>query len=149
MSYVANDSRPSDVDNSFTKHFLISSTLKRAVHSAEIYTGRKPDMQLSILNEMDIPRYKLPFKLNAWAWVYLNRVLWMLGVRGRFESYREARKRSFVAANKLIELVRNENRVVVFGHGYMNYHLRKVLIKHGWRLVSKSSDFFGGTRLTR
>jgi len=92
---------------------------------------------------MDIPRYKLPFKLKAMTWVYLCRALWMLGLKGSFESYRSAKKRSERAAEELIELANIKGKVVLFGHGYMNLHIRKILIQKGWSLNCKSNGFWG------
>ncbi len=97
---------------------------------------------------MEIPRYKLPFKLKAWTWVYLNRILWMLGKKGSFESYSHAKQRAELASTTLINLVKEQKTVVLFGHGYMNYHIRKSLISKGWLLECKNSDFWGITRLT-
>ena len=88
---------------------------------------------------MEIPRYKLPLRLKAWTWVYLCRVLWMLGLKGSFESYKLAKLRAELAADKLIELAIQNNKVVLFGHGYMNLHIRKALIlkvrRFQWRTL--------------
>jgi len=143
FSDVSKNSRPESIDTKFKSFYLISSHFNRAIHSAEIYTGRKPDLISSLYKEMDIPRYKLPFKLKAMTWVYLCRVLWMLGLKGSFESYQAARKRAKIAANQLVELSKEKGNIVLFGHGYMNLHIRKALIRKGWSINSKSNSFWG------
>jgi len=143
FSDVSKNSRPESINTELKSCYLISSHFNRAIHSTEIYTGRKPDLISSLYKEMDIPRYKLPFKLKAMTWVYLCRVLWMLGLNGSFESYKAARKRAEIAAEQLVELSKEKGKVVLFGHGYMNLHIRKELIRRGWSINCKSNSFWG------
>jgi len=149
FSDVSESSRPLSINNKLTSFYLISSHFNRAIHSTEIYTGRKPDEVSSLFKEMDIPRYKLPFKLKPMTWVYLCRVLWMFGLKGSFESYRLAKKRAELAAEQLITLAQEKGNVVLFGHGYMNLHIRRILIKQGWSLSDKSNDFWGLSSLEK
>ncbi|MEM0912777.1 MAG: hypothetical protein AAGJ37_17510 [Pseudomonadota bacterium] len=104
---------------------------------SSIKVGSCPD------REMDIPRFKLPFVLNAWTWVYLNRFLWMLGKRGAFESYKEARARSALAASELMNIAKNERDIIVFSHGYLILHMRKHLRDLGFKQLSSSNDYWG------
>ncbi len=144
QSGVANDSRPpSNLKNRFHNHYIVSSDLRRAIESSEICTNKTPKEKLQVLREMDIPRYRLPFKFKAWTWLYLSRVLWTLGMKGDFESYKEAKMRSKTACKKLIQLAHEHEKVVVFGHGYMNLHIRKELISAGWHLTDKSNKYWG------
>jgi broad specificity phosphatase PhoE len=147
FSDVSENSRPFFIDNELKSFYLISSHFNRAIHSTEIYTGRKPDEASPLFKEMDIPRYKLPFKLKPMTWVYLCRVLWMFGLKGSFESYRLAKKRTELATDQLIGLAKEKGTVVLFGHGYMNLHIRRALIKRGWSLNCKSNDFWGLSNL--
>lgn len=147
-SKVCNSSRPASINEGYKDHYAISSDLKRAIHSTELYTGSLPETQYSVLREMEIPRYKLPFRLRAWTWVYLNRFLWMLGRRGPFESYKQAKQRAKLATEKLINLALQENKIIVFGHGYMNIHIRKYLRQAGWKIKMKSNEYWGVSVLT-
>lgn len=143
FSDVSKKSHPDIINKEINSYYLVSSHLKRAIHSTEIYTGRSPDLISSLYKEMEIPRYKLPFKFKAMTWVFLCRVLWMMGLTGPFESYRVAKKRSKLAAEQLIALAQEQGKVVLFGHGYMNLHIRRVLTKQGWLIKCKSNDFWG------
>ena len=72
----------------------------------------------------------------------------MLGVSGPFESYQYARERAKLAAQQLIELATIEGKVVLFGHGYMNLHIRRALAKQGWKVHSKSNAYWGVSTLS-
>ena len=111
----------------FENFYVISSNLKRAQHSVKLLMDKSPMLSWPELREMEIPRYKLPFRFKAWTWVYLNRALWMLGIKGSFESFKQAKLRAYQAAEKLVALAQEQNQLIVFGHGYMNYYLRKCL----------------------
>ena len=67
----------------------------------------------------------------------------MVGLKGSFESYKLAKQRSELAADELVDIAKEKGKVVLFGHGYMNLHIRRVLIKRGWALNCKSNAFWG------
>ena len=148
LSPIAEDSRPNKLRPELASYYVMSSDIKRAIHSAEIYTGRQPDHISSLYKEMELPRYKLPFRLKPLTWVYLCRALWMIGKRGPFESYRHAKERAVLAAEQLVTVAQENGQVVLFGHGYLNIHIRKILVRKGWLLNGKSSDYWGVTTLT-
>jgi len=143
FSDVAQDSRPENINEQYKDFHIVSSDFKRAIHSANLYVGKDPEEISELYREMEIPRYKLPFKLNAMTWVYLCRALWMLGYNGSFESYRSAKVRAEFASEKLIQLAKEKDKVVLFGHGYMNLYIRKALIRKGWFLNCKDNSFWG------
>lgn len=143
-SVVSNDSRPSySIPTVFQGCYVVSSNLPRAIDSCKIFLGKAPDMQSSLYREMDIPRFKLPFALRAWTWVYLNRALWMLGKRGSFESYSDARLRAKIAAKELVNLAKKHEDIIVFAHGYLNLHMRKHLRQSGFKQITKSNSYWG------
>jgi len=148
-SAVADHSRPETINDEYKSYYIVSSDLKRAIHSANIYLEKTPETVDKVFREMEIPRYKFPFKLKAWSWLYLSRVLWMLGYIGPFESFKQAKQRADLATNRLIEIAQNqtEEKVVLFGHGFINRYIRKSLIKKGWQLNAKSNAYWGVTRL--
>ncbi|WP_252730455.1 histidine phosphatase family protein [Colwellia sp. E2M01] len=148
-SMVADNSRPKVIDQQFNSFYCVASDLKRAVHSAQIYLGRSPQVTDKLYREMEIPRYKLPFKLKAWHWVYLSRILWLLGVKGPFESFSQAKVRANKAAEQLILLAEKHDNVVLFAHGVLNRFIRQSLIKQGWSLLSKDDKFWGVNHLKR
>lgn len=147
FSDVAKNSRPKTINTQYKYLYTLSSDLKRAIHSADIYVSKKPEKIDKLYREMEIPRYKFPFQLKAWNWVYLSRLLWMLGFKGSFESFKQAKQRADIAAVQLIEVAKSPDKVVLFGHGFMNRYIRKSLIQKGWALKSKSNAYWGVTSL--
>jgi len=147
FSDVADNSRPESVNEDYKSLYTISSDLKRAIHSSNIYVDKSPEVINKLYREMEIPRYKFPLQLKAWNWVYLSRFLWMLGLKGSFESFKQAKVRADIAATELIETAKKHDKVVLFGHGFMNRYIRKSLINKGWLLNSKSNSYWGVTSL--
>jgi broad specificity phosphatase PhoE len=147
-SDVSKMSRPITINKNYQSFYALSSDYKRAVHSANIYLSKNPSEVDSLFREMEIPRYKLPFTLSSWHWVYLCRLLWMLGIKGPFETFTTAKLRADTAAIKLIDVAKQHDKIVLFGHGYMNRYIRKALIKKGWQLKCKNNGFWGITSLT-
>lgn len=146
QSLVCESSLPtSDFSTSYQDYYLISSDLPRARHSAQIALHKTPNMQSKLLREMEIPRYKIPLRLRAWTWVYVNRSLWTVGVKGPFESYKEAKVRASKAADIVYNKALEHERVIVFAHGYINLHMRKFLRAKGLQQTSKSSKYWGCT----
>ena len=146
-SDVAQHSRPDNINDIYQSYYVVSSDLNRAIHSANIYLSKSPEQIDKIYREMAIPRYKLPLQLKAWHWVYLSRFLWMLGYKGPFESFKEAKERAEIAADKLIEIAQSQDKIVLFGHGFMNRYIRKSLINKGWLLNEKNNAYWGITSL--
>lgn len=129
--------------------YIITSPLLRAKLSAQHYGVTHVNEVCPELKEMDIPYYRLPIRLRTWHWVVLSRALWFAGIRGRFESFRSAKKRVATLASRLEDLSFEHKRLVLFGHGMTNYFTRKALMANGWQLKQKDSDFWGVTILTR
>jgi broad specificity phosphatase PhoE len=124
---------PGRLAGAFDEYFVVSSDLPRSRHSAELCAGRTPDLSLTVLREMEIPRFRLPVRMRAAAWIYVSRTIWMLGGRGPFESFREAKVRARRAARRLDRLSLTHDRIVVFGHSFMNRYLGRQLLALGWR----------------
>lgn len=147
-SLVDKSSRPEAFIERYKYFYVVSSDLKRALHSTNIYVDKPPTETNKLYREMEIPRYKIYGKLKAWNWLYISRFLWVLGFKGPFESFKQAKVRANLAAEELIKKAQSEDNVVLFGHGFMNRYIRKALIKKGWNLKTKSNSFWGVTSLT-
>lgn len=127
--------------------YTISSDLNRAKHSAELCTGRVPDLVLKELREMDIPRLKLPFSTSVGNWLIISRVLWLLGISGRGESFKVARQRVLSVVDLLLEQAQKNGDITVFGHGFTNRFVAKELKCRGWHIQRQSKGFWGATEL--
>jgi hypothetical protein len=134
---------PADLGAAFDGYLVVSSGLPRAMHSAEMCFGRGPDLTIGDLREMEIPRYRIPLRMPAYAWLFLNRALWFVGVRGRFESVGEARARARRVSSELDRLAEAHGRIVVFGHAMMNRRVAENLLSHGWRGQPRRAGYWG------
>ena len=134
---------------SIENSYIIVSPLLRAKLSAAYYGVTRVDEEIFNLKEMDIPYYKLPFVLRTWHWVLLSRTLWIMGFKGRFESFKCARQRVEELSLHIESLSNSHQRIVLFGHGMTNYFTRKALMKNGWELMQKDGDFWGVTALRK
>ena len=135
-----------DIESSY----IVVSPLLRAKRSAQKYGVKRIDEYCEYLKEMDIPYYKVPLlSIRAWQWVVISRFLWFLGVKGRFESFKEAKWRVARLADHIENLSKQHQSIILFGHGMIHYFTRRELIKRGWLLIEKNSDFWGITSLER
>lgn len=149
-SKVSESSKPSTTTSPLVEGaFLISSDLPRAMHSCEIVTDKQPTCIDSVFREMDVPWYRLPHRFEPMTWVYISRLLWHLGFKGKFESFKEAKQRIEVATDRLESKLSEEDTIALFGHGYTNRYIRKSLIKRGWQLVQKDNNYWGVTQLVK
>lgn len=123
---------PNALGASFEHYLAISSGLPRSLHSAEVCLGRGPDLTMADLKEMEIPRYRIPLRMPAYGWLLINRAIWMAGVRGRFESFSDAKARARNASFQLHRLAHAHSGVVVFGHAIMNRRVAEHLVNLGW-----------------
>ena len=139
---------PSELKAAFDGYLAVASPRPRAWHSAEVCLGRGPDLVMVDLREMEIPRYRIPLRLPAYAWLVINRALWFAGLPGRCESFHEARLRARRVSTELDRLAQSHGRVVVFGHGLMNQSLARHLVARGWRGEPRRSGYWDVIDLT-
>lgn len=129
--------------------YIVSSTLPRAVHSAQIASLQPPKQQFQLLNEMQIPNHPLPYKFSIPYRIFINRILWLLGFSGKVESFKEAKKRAQWMAITLINIAVEHRSVVVFGHGLMNREISKELIKLGWAQQRQGKGYWSVIKLAK
>ena len=132
-----------------TPYYILSSDLKRAIDSTQVYCQRLPTESLPIFREMDIPYYPSNWRVRAWTWVYWNRLRWILGKPGPFESFADAKKRAQQGAELLETYADKHGKVVVFAQGMINRFIRQNLAKKGWDVVEKNDKYWGVNRLVR
>jgi len=148
-SAISKDSFPS-INNieQYKSYAVVASDLLRAIHSAKIFTAKAPMDIDKNLREMELPYYRLPLYMPAMLWLYMSRLLWVLGCKGKFESFKVSKIRAIRGALLLIKRAEKEGKVIVFGHGLINRYIRQVLIKKGWESSNQNSAYWGITRLT-
>jgi hypothetical protein len=109
--------------------FVVSSSLRRSIESAELAAGRAPDRELPGLVEAALPSPPLgPLKLRPKSWGTVARILWYVGYSDGMESHTEART------------------VYVSGHGWFNRMVKGSLMARGWRCKSQNGDLHWSRR---
>lgn len=66
-------------------------------------------------------------------WVVLLRLLWLFGFSRNGESIVDTKARARQAARRLMELSQQHERVLLIGHGFINYLIARELRAQGWR----------------
>lgn len=120
---------------------IISSPLRRAVESAELASGRKPDIILDDLIEAALPSPNMgPLKLGPKSWGTLSRIIWYVGWSGGMESHVDARLRAEKMCDILAEHASGGKLVLVTAHGWFNRMLKGSLKQRGWKCVKQNGD---------
>jgi len=116
---------------------VVSSTLGRAIASAKIL-GVEVQEQNEIFNEAAIPVVNIPYlKLKPKSWLVVLRVLLLFGLGKKESSFKASKAQAKKAAMRLEALSQAHERVLLVGHGGMNWLIGKELEKEGWRAERK------------
>ncbi|NOZ61287.1 MAG: phosphoglycerate mutase family protein [Calditrichaeota bacterium] len=116
-----------------TCKIVVCSDLQRSLDSARAL-GLNPGLVDPLFRELDLPYPNSPFfSLSPFVWSILFRVIWFFGYSANSESYREARKRAASAAQKLIEIAKENESAILIGHGFLNRFISKEFLSRGWQ----------------
>ncbi|UGB28950.1 histidine phosphatase family protein [Metabacillus sp. B2-18] len=131
---------------------VITSDLKRSIHSAHLLRTNVKIISSSLFREIELPLTSKPFpriKLSSDTWAVLLRILWFSGFSTNCESYKDAKKRAELAANKIMKLTSEHKNVVLVGHGFFNRLIAKELQNKGWKPKTKiTSKHWGASTFT-
>lgn len=136
------ESKPSEALHEVVNHsdYLVSSKLVRAIASAKFFE-KEIDEKRACFNELPLPHISIPyFEFKAKTWLIILRlVLFFTNKKnGEIEKGVEA----------LLQLSSQHQKVVLVGHGGINYYMHKQLLKKGWKLKGKPSiENWGVTHL--
>ncbi len=138
-SYNSSELRPTSKPNQTTLtrvnkcNSVVCSQLIRSKQSAEALNIKNITLSGSQFNEAGLPSANWGIlKLSPNTWAAIFRILWLFGYSKNSESYKEAKLRASVSANKLIELSKEHKSVLFVGHGIYNRLLAKELKSLGW-----------------
>ena len=120
---------------------VISSSLRRAIESAELASGRKPDFIYEELVEAALPPPHLgSLKIRPKSWGTWSRVLWYIGWSDGMETHREARIRANKMCDVLADHAQGGKIIYVSAHGWFNRMLKGSLMQRGWKCKSQNGD---------
>ena len=124
--------RPSQqtVQNVSHNRMVVCSDLIRSIESAKALGFDEIHHAKRLFREVEIPYFKSGnFSLSINSWGILLRVLSLFGFSRNGESLWMAKRRAKEATSVLIELAKEEQRVLLVGHGFINYFIAKELFK--------------------
>lgn len=113
--------------------YVVCSDLARSTESAAALGLAAIDLQGPQFRELGLPgaAWRYP-RLPPAAWAVLFRLLWRAGYAGGAETYVEALARSRRCAEQLAGLAARHGRVLLVGHGALNWLLARQLKDMGW-----------------
>ncbi|WP_323641056.1 hypothetical protein [Pectobacterium polonicum] len=124
------------------KDFFIASSLPRTLTSLEMM-GISPDMVDPIFREAQLPSFNRSLlRLSPMTYVFIFRMLWLIGFSKNVESYHSAKLRSKLAAKKLINFAQTESSVSLMGHGIMNRMIGYQLEREGFKKTQTSGKSY-------
>jgi len=119
---------------------VLSSELSRTKETLK-YLGKEAQESNAIFNEAALPYANVKMvKLPATAWAVLFRIMWIFGYSKQSESYKEAKVRAKLSADKLIAYTKVDKSVLLVGHGVINKLISKELMHSGVTLVEKTGN---------
>lgn len=135
MSSLLSSSLPNDDALNYANQCgaIISSSLQRSIDSAKILNKEKFIISDALFVEAGLPSAEWNFiKLYPDIWALFFRVLWLFGYSKNSESFKEAKVRANIAADRLILLAEEHQSILFAGHGVFNRLLVKELRNRGW-----------------
>lgn len=121
---------------------IVSSTLARAIETAEALADGRSFEQDRIFVEAPLPAPPFPYlKVGPSTWGVLSRVAWLFGFAGGKEGHGVARRRAEAAADRLVELSARGD-VMLCAHGWFNLMLAQILKKRGWVRVRNGGSAY-------
>lgn len=115
-----------------TSALVLCSPLPRATQSA-IALGATTPTQNPMFREIEIPfgDWRLP-RLSPRAWSVVFRLMWVAGFARDCETFSQARARASYCAERLAQLAAAHGRVLLVGHGALNWAIARALTRDGW-----------------
>lgn len=132
--------------------YIYSSTLRRAIETAQAVCHGRSFMPLDILVEAPLPPPHLPtwIKLSpkSWGWGTVSRLWWWYSDRHESgETRAQAEIRAKKAADFLVDKAREGGDVLVLAHGYFNLMISLELKKMGFiKTVEQGFKYWGCRR---
>lgn len=124
---------------------ILTSDLARSIESARHLNPEAFLQSDALFRETELPTVSFKgFKLRPAVWTILLRSAWLMGHATGCESYRKAKHRAEIGAQKLAAYAVKYESVALVGHGFFNQLLAAELRKNGWGGRRKTSAYHWG-----
>lgn len=137
---------PALIERARQADVIFSSTIPRAIKTAEAVAGGKPIIQDPVFVEAPLPPPPIPGRRSPRVWGVWSRISWWLGRHDGAESRRAAELRAEAAAATLTARALRGENVLLCAHGWFNRMMRPVLLSQGWRCVEDGGDLYWSFR---
>lgn len=128
------DHPPKELKEKFNTCYVVCSELTRSLHTAEKLGVKQIHLSDNLFAETDLPHFDNSIiKMPAMLWVTVLRIIWLFGFKKNGESLAQAKDRAKKATNKLISLAKENEKVILVGHGLMNRLIAKQLKLNKWQ----------------
>ena len=112
---------------------IVSSTFRRSMRSAQRLTLNRAYLVEEVFCEAGLPHANWRFpKLHPSVWGVVFRLAWFCGFCTNAETLAQTTARARNAAERLIELARENGSVFLVGHGILNMLIARQLLALGW-----------------
>jgi broad specificity phosphatase PhoE len=112
---------------------VFASDLPRARESASRLGVGERAVEDAVFREAMPPSGFLPFlRLPVTTWLTVARLAWLLGLPLDGETWKAARERASVAADRLEAVTAGDGTTVLVAHGWINWLIREALSRRGW-----------------
>jgi broad specificity phosphatase PhoE len=144
-SGISDTPPPYTIELAKEHHIVVCSDLIRSVESAQALGFDEIHASEPLFGEAAIPHFSRgSVKLPVNTWIILLRTLSLMGFSKNGESFRNTKKRAMLAADKLVQLADQYGRVLLVGHGFINYFIARELLASGWTGPARpGKDFWG------
>lgn len=139
LSLLPGQTPPADLTvRAGAAHVLFSSTLPRAIESAQALAPGRDFAREPVLIEAPLPPPRFPgfVRLSPKVWGFISRFWWWFF---NHHEGQENRDQALARAERAADLVEGPalagQDVVVLAHGFFNYMIGRALRRRGWRLV--------------
>ena len=113
---------------------IVASDLRRAIESAALLAGARQVHLDPDLREVGFPEgLNVSTRLPPGVWVMIARAGWLIDLWECDESKSAVRQRAGRLADRLSDLARAHDSVVVVGHGWFNLFVGRELRRRRWR----------------
>ena len=142
---IANSPPPQVVTTLSQYDYVVCSHLKRSLESANALGYSDIHLSHPLFREVELPHFRSgAIPMPILYWVSLYRILAIAGFSHRGESLAMVRSRAQQAAEKLITLARQHQRVLFVGHGWINHFIAKALRSQAWEGPKKMDSAHWG-----
>ena len=126
--------------------FILSSTLRRTQDSVRIL-GNSVNESNALFNEAQIPLlHGHLIKLKPTSWLVLFRIFSLVGFGRWAVTLKETKMQAKEASRVLLKRSEEHDKIILVGHGVMNWFIRKELLASEWK--SEGKDAHGNWGMT-